>query len=109
MQTRDWIETLAVNKPNIHIVKGDNDQFSDLPETKTIEISTYKIGLIHGHQVVPWGDKDALCQIMRDLECDILISGQTHKCSIHCIDGRYLINPGSATGAYSGLSEYTVD
>ena len=88
------------------IVKGDCDDFTDLPESKIIEIAGFKIGLVHGHQIVPWGDKDALSQYQRELDCDILISGHTHKSSITTVDGRYLINPGSATGAYSGITEY---
>ena len=35
---------------------------------------------------------------------DILITGQTHKNKISTYDGKYFINPGSATGAYSALS-----
>ena len=90
----------------MYIAKGDCDDFTDLPETKILEISGFKIGLIHGHQIVPWGDVDALSQCQRELECDILVSGHTHASSVNCVEGKYLINPGSATGAYSGISEY---
>ncbi len=35
----------------------------------------FKIGLIHGHQVIPWGDMASLALLQRQLDVDILISG----------------------------------
>ena len=69
-----------------------------------MQIGNFKIGLIHGHQVVPWGDLESLSAVQRELDCDILISGQTHKNQISTYDGKYFINPGSATGSYSALN-----
>jgi len=62
----------------MHAVKGDFDDITTLPETKVVQIGNFKIGLIHGHQVVPWGDLEALSAVQRQLDCDILISGHTH-------------------------------
>lgn len=87
-------------------LKGDCDDFTDVPETKVITISGFKIGLVHGHQVVPWGDAEALAQVQRELDSDILVSGHTGQASVSSVDGKYFINPGSATGAYTGISEY---
>ena len=30
--------------------------------------------MIHGHQVLPWGDQEALSNVQRELGCDILLS-----------------------------------
>lgn len=60
--------------------------------------------MIHGHQVVPWDDLESLASVQRELDCDILISGHTHKNQISTYDGKYFINPGSATGCYSALN-----
>ena len=49
----------------MHCVRGDFDEISSLPETKTMQIGNFKIGLIHGHQVVPWGDLEALAAVQR--------------------------------------------
>lgn len=49
---------------------------------------------------MPWGDADALLQWQRKLDCDILVSGHTHSNSVREVEGRFFINPGSATGAY---------
>ncbi len=76
-----------------------------MPETKTVTIGEFKIGMIHGHQVIPWGDQEALANVQRELDCDILISGHTHKNSLSSYDGKYFINPGSATGAFTPINK----
>ena len=45
----DWLENLAAAKSQAHIVKGDFDEQTNLPETKVITIGNFKIGIIHGH------------------------------------------------------------
>ena len=68
---------------------------SSFPEQKVITVGQFRIGLTHGHQVVPWGDIDSLSlvssettsfeyfychfQVQRQLDVDILVSGHTHK------------------------------
>ena len=81
-------------------------QVSTLPEKKTIQIGNFKIGLIHGHQVVPWGDLESLAAIQRELDCDILISGHTLKNQISSHNGKYFINPGTATGCNSKTASF---
>ena len=76
-----------------------------LNETEVIEVKGFRIGLMHGHQIVPWGDTEALQIFQRQLDVDILVTGHTHKLDIQCINGKYFLNPGSATGAYSPLVE----
>ncbi|CAG9313155.1 unnamed protein product [Blepharisma stoltei] len=97
----DWLKGLA---SNVNITRGDFDEGTTLPESKVVSIGDWKIGLIHGHQVIPWGDKEALGNLQRQLDCDILVSGHTHALSIESLDGKYFINPGSATGAYSAIT-----
>ena len=97
----DWLKSLA---SNVHIVRGDFDEGTSLPEQKPVTIGDWKIGLVHGHQIIPWGDKEALSNYQRMMDCDLLVSGHTHLCSFDSIDGKHFINPGSATGAYSPLT-----
>ncbi|CDI84108.1 vacuolar protein sorting 29, putative [Eimeria acervulina] len=85
---------------SVHIVKGDMDEGMDFPEYKILQFGEFKVALLHGHQVVPWGDPDALLQWQRRLDCDIVVSGHTHSNSVREVEGRFFINPGSATGAY---------
>ena len=73
------------------------------PEQKVVTVGQFRIGLCHGHQVVPWGEVESLAMLQRQLDVDILISGHTHKFQAYEHEGKFYINPGSATGAYSAL------
>ena len=47
----DWLRTITAD---IHVVAGDLDEMSsEFPVTKTVTIGSFKIGLAHGHAVVP--------------------------------------------------------
>lgn len=78
------------------------------PEQKVVTVGQFRIGLCHGHQVVPWGEPDSLALIQRQLDVDILISGHTHKFEAYEQENKFYINPGSATGAYNPLDTYVV-
>lgn len=95
------MKTLA---PNVHVVRGDFDDEVSFPESKVLQIGQFKIGLIHGHQIVPWGDAHSLAMIQRQLDVDILITGHSHKNEVNEYEGKWFINPGSITGAYSSLT-----
>jgi vacuolar protein sorting-associated protein 29 len=100
-----WIKTLT---PSVHVVKGDFDEDSALPESLTVKVGDFRIGVTHGHTIVPWGDTEALAAASRRLDCDILVTGHTHTSSVLEIAGRLVINPGSMTGAYSSLASACV-
>mmetsp|Transcript_48000 Transcript_48000/g.71134 ORF Transcript_48000/g.71134 Transcript_48000/m.71134 type:complete len:220 (-) Transcript_48000:139-798(-) len=125
--SRDQYEELRNLAPNVHVVSGDYEYNSPgltlpshshqpntpnpttqsaqyFPETKVIQVGEFRIGMIHGHQVVPWGDHESLAMIRRKLDCDVLIYGGTHKNEVVEHDGYYHINPGSITGAFSPAS-----
>jgi len=96
----DYLRTLA---NDVHVVKGDLDELSTYPDQKVVTVGQFRIGVIHGHQVIPWGDAESLAVVNRQLDCDILISGHTHKFEAYEQEGKFYVNPGSATGAYSAL------
>ncbi len=62
-----------------------------------------KIGIIHGHQIIPWLDEEALQNKARDLGVKMLISGHSHNLKTSEHNKTYFLNPGSMTGAYSSL------
>lgn len=65
-----------------------------------------KIGIVAGHSVIPNGDPDALLIVARQLDVDVLIWGGTHRVEAYQMEGKFFINPGSATGAfYHGWEE----
>ena len=96
-------EDLNMLASSVHFVRGDFDQMTSLPETKVVQIGQFRIGLVHGHQVIPWGDHLALAAFQRELDVDILISGHTHRNEVTEYEGKWFINPGSITGAFSPL------
>lgn len=71
------------------------------PPSQVVTHGPLRIGLIHGHQVVPLGDTEALSAVARKLDVDVLISGATHRFEAFEFEGRFFLNPGSATGAFS--------
>lgn len=88
---------------NFHSVKGDfeDEAIKDLPEDKVVEVSGLKIGLLHGHQIIPWGDEEALANKAISMGVDVLVAGHTHELKFSSSNGIHFINPGSMTGAYS--------
>lgn len=101
----DYLKTLA---SDVHVVRGDFDENLAYPEQKVVNVGQFRIGVCHGHQVVPWGDPEALAMLQRQLDVDILIYGHTHKFAAYEHEGRFYINPGSATGAYNPLQSDVV-
>lgn len=73
-----------------------------------MKIGNWTIGITHGHSVVPWGDVQALAQVQRALDCDILVSGHTHTNEVTEYEGKWFVNPGSITGAYSATKSDVV-
>jgi vacuolar protein sorting-associated protein 29 len=103
-ESLDWLKSLS---NDFHHVKGDFDD-GEIPEKKLVQIGDFSIGLIHGHQVLPWGDIESLANVQRALGCDILVSGHTHKTNIKVKENKLYINPGSISGAFSPLIEDSV-
>lgn len=96
----DYMKTLA---SDVHVVRGDFDENMSYPEQKVVTVGQFRIGLCHGHQIVPWGDTESLALVQRQLDVDILITGHTHKFEAFEHENKFYINPGSATGAYTPL------
>ncbi len=94
----EWLKSLC---NNFHCVKGDFDFDESLPEKKCVQIGEFKIGIIHGHQIIPPGDIDSLGNVQRELGCNILVSGYTHELSVKVKDNALFVNPGSISGAFS--------
>ena len=53
--------------PRLPQVRGDFDDpiylpgiADSLPESKVVTVGAFKLGVCHGHQIVPWGDPESL-------------------------------------------------
>lgn len=104
-ESYDYLKSLA---NDVHIVRGDFDENLTYPEQKVVTVGQFRIGLCHGHQVVPRGDPEALALIQRQLDVDILITGHTYKFEAYEHGNKFYINPGSATGAFNPLDTNVV-
>ena len=95
----DQYEEIRALAPLVHVVAGDFDYepggvggILQLPETRILQVGHFRIGVIHGHQVLPYSDA-SLSRMRRKLNVDILISGHTHQQEVLEYDGHYHINP----------------
>lgn len=100
-ETYEWFRTIS---PDVHVVKGDYDESPAFPVSMTVVHNPIKIGVIHGHQCIPTGDLDSLNSIARQMDVDVLISGHTHTFQAIEYDNKFFVNPGSATGAWTGAT-----
>ncbi|KIZ05006.1 Vacuolar protein sorting-associated protein 29 [Monoraphidium neglectum] len=107
--SKSLLEYLKGICADVKLVQGDFDDF-EAPDQLVTQIGDIRVGVCHGHQVVPWGDKEALAILQRQLDVDILVTGHTHAFEVGArgtavmYGERLQINPGSATGAYSSLN-----
>lgn len=98
-ETYDFLRQVA---PDLHIVKGDFDtEASNLALSKVVQHGGLRIGFTHGHTIIPQADADALLIAARQMDVDVLLWGGTHKFEAYELEGKFFVNPGSATGAFS--------
>jgi vacuolar protein sorting-associated protein 29 len=93
---REQFNELCALAPNVHVVSGDfdNDETLPFPEVQIVQVGEFRIGLIHGHQLLPSASsQDAKSRMRRKLDIDILVSGHTHQNEVVLEDGYYHINP----------------
>lgn len=101
-QMLEHLRTLA---PNVHVALGEYDTDEDFPQETVVQIEGFSIGIIHGHQVIPWGDAESLADVTRRLGVDILVTGHTHQHAIYEYEGKFVVNPGTITGAYTATNQ----
>jgi len=101
-----------ITKRNLFVVIGNMDHYGgnrNAPIYQNLNISMENndnliVGLTHGHQISPRGDRSQLELIAIEKKYNILISGHTHKEEIFLQKDILLLNPGSVTGAWSFLA-----
>lgn len=86
---------------DFQLIKGEDDIDLTLPQSLVLNCDNLKIGLINGFQIIPKNDPLSLLNHARMMDVDILIYGSTHKVEAYTLDGKFFINPGTGTGAYS--------
>ncbi|PLW11429.1 hypothetical protein PCANC_13098 [Puccinia coronata f. sp. avenae] len=98
---RETWEYLRSISNDVRGVRGDFDETPNLPPSLTLQHGSLRIGVIHGHQIVPLGDTESLAAAARKLDVDVLVTGATHRFEAFEFESKFFINPGSATGAFT--------
>ncbi|SOV09263.1 related to VPS29 - involved in vacuolar protein sorting [Ustilago sp. UG-2017a] len=96
----DYLHYLRTIAGDVHLVKGDYDDNPHFPSSLILNHPPLRIGVLHGHQIVPPGDTQSLAAVARAMDVDILLTGHTHRFEAFELEGRFFVNPGSATGAW---------
>jgi vacuolar protein sorting-associated protein 29 len=100
------LEFLQKLSPDYQAVKGEFDLSPALPLNRVVTHGKLRIGFAAGYSIVPNSDPDSLLIAARQLDVDIFIWGGTHRCEAFQLEGKFFINPGTATGAfYHGWTE----
>ncbi len=95
----EWVRGLA---PRAYVVRGNMD-YLELPEREVVELGPgLRLGVVHGHQVRPRGNVEALTALARRLGVSVLVSGHTHYPFVRESGGVLHVNPGSLTGVWGG-------
>ena len=88
-----YIEAIA--EWPVHMISGNNDFFSRLPDEKEIRIGKYKVFMTHGHGYYVSVNMRRLQDAAKTRGVDIVLFGHTHKPYIDVEGDLKVINPGS--------------
>ncbi len=77
------------------VVAGNNDYYYDFPNYLIITKDNIRILLIHGHQVYSFDRVKKLVEQAKQLNCQIVCFGHTHRPFEQLIDDVLVLNPGS--------------
>lgn len=89
----DYIQTIL--DCEAHIVKGNNDFFSDLPREEELFIGKYKAFITHGHNYYVSMDPERIKEEGRSRQADVVMFGHTHKPYLDIDTDIVVLNPGS--------------
>lgn len=78
-----------------HMVRGNNDFFSELPREEEFYIGKYKVFITHGHAYYVSLDVEDIREEGRARGVDIVMFGHTHRPYFENKNGIVVLNPGS--------------
>lgn len=80
-----------------HMVRGNNDFFSDLPKEEEFYIGKYKTFISHGHGYFVSLDAEYIKEEGESRSADIVMFGHTHKPYFDRTPEIIVLNPGSVS------------
>ena len=119
LSAEDYAELQSL-APNVHVVAGDYDHYPNthmsstssssssmaaegntasttslFPESRVLQVGAFRMGVIHGHQIIPWNSREAIERMRRKMNVDILVTGHSHRNEVSALqnDLHYHINP----------------
>ena len=81
--------------PVIHMVAGNNDWTSLLPEEAVFSLGTHRVFMTHGHRFGIRRSLEILSETAREKACDLCFFGHSHRPYMEICGGVYCVNPGS--------------
>ncbi|KAJ2008113.1 Vacuolar protein sorting-associated protein 29 [Coemansia thaxteri] len=106
LSDRATFEYLRSITGDVLVARGEYDDraSNNYPISVRVQHQELTVGLVNGHYMVPAnGDVDTLAATARQMDVDVLVTGNTHRFEAYEEQGRFFINPGSITGAFSPL------
>lgn len=85
----------AVIECEKHVIRGNNDFFTDLPGEEEFYIGPKKVFITHGHNYYVSAHTEAIREEGRARKADIVMFGHTHRPYLEELDDITLLNPGS--------------
>ena len=89
--------TMSLAGISTYAVRGNNDYYSMLAQTATVEIGGQRFLLSHGHSYGIWNQFGRILSSAKQSSCRIALFGHTHCRYFSEEDGIYLFNPGSVS------------
>lgn len=81
-----------------YAVRGNMDYFyglDNLPVKQRVEIGKFKFLIFHGSGIYPRGDELQLYYKTKEENCNVIVTGHTHKPVFKKYKDIYIVNPGS--------------
>ncbi|MGC4018353.1 MAG: metallophosphoesterase [Muricomes sp.] len=80
-----------------HLVRGNNDFFSELPKEEEFYIGKYKVFISHGHMSYVSLNMEHIKEEGKARGVDLVMFGHTHKPYLYQDEDIILLNPGSVS------------
>jgi vacuolar protein sorting-associated protein 29 len=95
--TYEYLRSIA---PDLKIVRGTYDvDATSLPLSQVVTHGSLRIGFLEGFTMVAPMEMDLMLAEANKLDVDVLCWGGTHRFDAFEYEGKFFVNPGSATGA----------
>ena len=85
----------AVADREKHIIRGNNDFFSELPREEEFYIGSHKVFITHGHAYYVSLDPEYIREEGKARGAEIVMFGHTHRPFFEDDNGIIVLNPGS--------------